>query len=267
MTISDRPVRSNILYDENGNASVIDPAGVLFLASPGVAISRSMISGGVCAITGAYGSTSGTGITVLRATTYTEQSSNFTATVSSSSASDSSAGTGSRTVKVTYYDQAMAGPFTETFTMNGTSNVTAANSNYCFIERIDTLTVGSNGTNVGTISIKNGGTTVGTIAASDGHTFWAHHYVQAGKTFYLKRLILGCLGNSGTCLMRVALPLTANSFERQLGGQIRVTTAQPQQVYDMEDLPIAGPARVTLYFKSDSATANTIHASMIYYEF
>jgi len=267
MTISDRPVRSNILYDENGNAAVIDPAGVLVLASPGIAVSRGLISGGVCAITGAYGSTSGTGITALRATAYTEQTSNFTATLVSSVSTDSSAGTGARTVKVTYYDQTMTGPFTETLTMNGTTNVTASNSNYCFIERIDVVTVGSNGTNNGTISLKNGGTTVASIAASDGHTYYAHHYIQTGKMFYMKRLILGCLGNSGTCLMRVAYPLTANAFEKQLGGQIRVQTAQPQQVYDMEDLPIAGPARVSLYFKSDSATANTIHASMIYYEF
>jgi len=266
MAINDRPVVNSTFYDENGNAAIVDPNGFQYSASPGVAIARGLISGGVISMQGGYVSTSATSIVAVRATTYTEQSANFTATVSSSSANDAAAGTGTRTVKITYYDQTMSGPFTETLTMNGTSNVTATHSNYCFIERIDSITVGSNGTNVGTISIKNGATTVGTIAASDGQTFWAHHYVQAGKTCFIKRLLLGTQGASCGGILRVALPLTANALERQFGGQFRIITAQPQQVYDLEDLPIAGPARITMYVKPDATTANTVQVSLIFYE-
>lgn len=265
MAVNDRPVVNSMFYDENGNAAVIDVKGVQVSSGPGQAIARGIVAG-LTGVVGGYVATSSTSIVALRATTYTEQAANFTATIVSSSASDASAGTGSRTVKITYYDQTMAGPFTETVTMNGTTNVTSTNTNYCYIEKLETVTVGSNGTNVGTISIKNGGTTVGTIAISDGETFWAHHYVATSNTCFVRRILLGTNNTSGSALVRVARPLTANSFELQVGGQIRVISAQPQQIYDMDDFPVAGPARITLYVKADVLTASTTFASMNYYE-
>src|SRR5208337_3531002 len=66
-------------------------------------------------------------------TTYTEQLTNAAMTLVSASANDTSAGTGARTVTVTYLDQTMAGPYTTVFTMNGTTAVAAGVSNMCFI--------------------------------------------------------------------------------------------------------------------------------------
>lgn len=271
MALADRPTNNSVFYDENGNAAILDTKGVQYAASPGVAIARGLISGGVVGIIGGYVSTSATSIVAIRATAYTEQAANAQRSVSSSSASDAAAGTGTRTIKITYYDVTMAGPFTETVTMNGTSNVNTSNSNICFIEKIESVTVGSGGTNVGTISLFVGtggaGGTIGTIAASDGQTYWAHHYVQAGKTCFIKRLLVGANGISGSVILRTALPLTANAFELNLGSQLRIITAQPQQDFDVEDISVVGPARVTMYSKPDVLTASTTFATMTYFEF
>ncbi len=266
MAITDRPVLSVIPYDENSVGFLIDQSGVQAGSDVDHAILKGRISGAVAGTVSGYIATAATTIVAVRGTIYTEQTTNFTATLVSSSASDAAASTGTRTVKVTYYDQTMAGPFTETLTMNGTSNVTSVGTNYCFIEKIESVTVGSNGTNVGTISLKNGGTTVATIAISDGITFFAHHYVQPSKLCLIRRLYLGANGATGSCFLRSALPLTANSFEEQIMPQFRVVTAQPQQVYDMTSFAVAGPARVTLYSKPDASTASTTFGGFSYYE-
>lgn len=86
------------------------------------------------------------------ATTYNEPTSNAQRSISSSSADDSAAGIGARSVRITYYDQVMAGPFTEDVVLNGLSPVNTVASNLCFIERIEVLTVGSSGNNGGVLT-------------------------------------------------------------------------------------------------------------------
>lgn len=131
-------------------------------------------------------------IGVVRNTTYTEQASNAKRSIVSSSASDTSAGTGARTVKLTYLDSSNNGPFTETLTLNGTTAVNTVATDICYIEKIEVLSYGSFGANIGTISLKaatgGGGATIFSIAVSDIHTFQAHHYVPAGKIGYIKAI-------------------------------------------------------------------------------
>lgn len=74
----------------------------------------------------------------------------------SSSANDTAAGTGARTVRVTGLD-ANFKPIVEIATLNGTSNVTLANS-YLRINLVEVVTAGSGLSNAGTISIKQGST-------------------------------------------------------------------------------------------------------------
>ena len=120
------------------------------------------------------------------ASAYTEQSSNAQRSLVSSDATDASASTGARTVRITYYDASMVGPFTETVTMNGTTPVNTVATDICFIEKLEVVTAGSNGGNAGTISLMSatagGGVTVGTIVVGDNETNWCHHYVPSGKT-------------------------------------------------------------------------------------
>lgn len=176
----------------------------------------------------------------MRATTYTEPASQAQRSIGSSSASDTAAGTGARSIKITYYDNAGAGPFTETVALNGTTPVNTVATDIRFIESMEVVTVGSGGTNVGTISLfgstAGGGGTVGTIgtgniqtSTGDGRTLWAHHYVAAGFTASLSTLVVGAQsGGSGTSarfLVRAISVLTANAVDVLVGDVLLVQGA------------------------------------------
>lgn len=139
--------------------------------------------------------TTGT-ISVVRNTSYTEQTTNAQRSVVSSSASDSAAGTGARTIRITYLDQNNRGFFTEDITLNGTTAVNTVNTNICYVEKIEVLSTGSFGANIGTISIKTttggGGTTFFSIAIGDNTTFQCHHYIPAGKIGYIQAIHVSC---------------------------------------------------------------------------
>lgn len=198
----------------------------------------------------------------IRATTYTEQTTAAQRSLKSSSANDASAGTGARTVIITYFDATGAGPFTETVTMNGITAVNTTNTNICFIEKMVVSTVGSNASNVGTISIftttGGGGSAFGSIgvgnivsAVGDNRTLWSHHYVANGKTASILTISGGTNGNqSGVVFLRVATPTVSNSAEFQVTEAIAtVSAAGSSSVFRVAGAPlqITGPARITQY--------------------
>lgn len=235
--------------------------------NPAVDIANGIL-GGTSSLQAGTLASAATSIQAIRATTYTEQSANNNFEVVSSSANDASAGTGTRTLLVTYYRGDGSGPFTATVTMNGTTAVAIGDTNARFIEKLESLTVGSNGTNVGTITIRlNGaGATVGTIAAGDGRTFWAHHYVALNKTCFLRALNAGSLTISTAVFLRKIAMLTANAFEEQITTRLRASsTGNMAQVF-YENLWVAGPARITAYAAPDVVTAGTISAEIDFYE-
>lgn len=160
----------------------------------------------------------------IQRTVYTEQIINSTMTLVSSNLNDTSAGTGARTVQVTYLDATMAGPFTTTFILNGLIAVTASVSNMCYIEKMVVLTSGSTNSNVGILTLKTGLTTVGTIAATDNQTFWAHHYVPTGKTTYISGVSLGSnattVGAGAVYILKGSKPTIANATEIQISDFI-----------------------------------------------
>lgn len=236
-------------------------------------IAGGIIPNGLSGVIGGYRGTSATTRVVLTATTYTEPTSAAQRSVSSSNANDTSAGTGTRTLRITYYDNDMNGPYTEDVTMNGTGAVNTVATNIRFIESMESLTVGSNGGNVGTITLfgstGGGGGTVGTIAVGDGKTYWAHHYVRPGRTMFIRKLILstGSGGTSTNVSLNVTKPLTANSFENQIGTQFRAVAATIGNVVDFDALAaITGPARMLIYIRPDANTASTFYANITYYE-
>jgi len=201
-------------------------------------------------------------LAAIRATTYTEQTTAAQRSVKSASANDTSAGTGARTVVITYYDASMNGPFTETITMNGTSAVNTANTNICFIEKMVVATVGSGGVNAGIISIftttGGGGSAFGSIGTGnivsgtgDNRTLWAHHYVANGKNSSILTISGGTNGNqSGVIFLRSALPTIANTSETQITEAIAVVSAAgSSSVFRVAGAPllITGPARITQY--------------------
>lgn len=228
---------------------------------------------GTSGVAPGYASVSAASIVSVRASTYTERTTANNLEVVSSSANDASAGTGSRTVRVTYYRSDGTGPFTSDVTMNGTTAVSIGDAACQFVEKLETLTVGSNGTNVGTITIRasGAGATVGTIVAGDGRTFWAHHYVATGRHSMIRRIVHGLFSNAllgtltGSLFLRSQPPLTANSFEKQETMSLRSREGDSSWFYDFDrGLYVAGFSRVTLYVRPDAATAGTVQAGFTF---
>jgi hypothetical protein len=195
----------------------------------------------------------------LHATTYTEQTTNFTGSVVSSSANDTGAGTGARTIKITYYDQTGAGPLTESATLNGVTPVNLVNANHCFIESIQVITVGSNGSNVGTITLFTGAGGAGTNVASIGvgnlntggdmRTLLGHHYVTTGKSTSISAFVAGTNGNqNGVFYMTQTSVLVANAAAIQFSGMpvAGLNAASVVRIYP-RPLVVAGFSRVNMW--------------------
>ena len=216
-----------------------------------------------------------TTITAIRSTTYTEPSSGAQRSVASSSANDTSAGTGARTLRITYYTLnagTVAGPFTEDVTLNGTTAVNTVATNICFIEKLVVLTVGSGGVNAGTITLygstAGGGGTVWTIAIGINKTFGAHHYVPSGMTANITGFLGGIKGaDTSGFILRSKNPADANAAENQISDLLRAPSSgsTPLRIYGTP-IEVEGPARITAYAVPDSTSSRTYYASFDYYE-
>lgn len=215
------------------------------------------------------------GSAAVRATTYTEPSSNSQRSFVSSSVLDTSAGTGARTVQLTYYTATFTGPFTETVTLNGITAVNTVATNICYIENMVIITAGSGGTNAGTISLKAGaagaGITVGSVTAGDNQTLWAHHYVPTGKTAYITTASVGnnsTTSGSGGIFIIKSKPLSvSNSVELQVSEFLRAAGAQSTTVRPFDSyIPVVGPARLTLYVSPEAASTVTQYGGFDFFE-
>lgn len=276
MPVNDRPIQNTILYKEDGTVALIGSRGEIFTADLQEAAARTTTTGNT-GITKGYVAVNSTSIVAIRATTYTEPASAAARELISSSTQDdaSPGGTGTRRVRITYYDNNMVGPYHEDIDLNGTSAVTTVATNIRFVESIKSLTVGSNGTNVGTITLRNtgAGATIGTIAASDGITFWNHHYVGDGYTCFIQKMTIGIIDNGllgsigAGSFLRAINPLTTNAFEEQITPTFRQQGSQPNRTHDFgKGLWVKGPARVTQYVRSDNTTAGTAHGGFVFYD-
>lgn len=207
----------------------------------------------------------------IRQTTYNEVTSNAQRSIVSSQAADSSAGTGVRTVRITYYTATFTGPFTETITMNGTTPVNTSASDICYIEKMEAMTVGSGLDTAGIISLKTGtgggGATIWSIATDAIATHGAHHYVATGKTCYITSLTAGIKGaNTTGVILRAQYLSVSNSPEFILTEYVRTPTGGSfQRTYDIP-IEVVGPARITAHAVPDSATSYIYYASFDYLE-
>lgn len=218
------------------------------------------------------GGTAGILIPIL-STTYNEQSSNAQRSISSSSTSDTSAGTGARTVEITYYTATFTGPFTEIITLNGTSAVNTTNTNICYIESMVVKTVGSGGVNVGTITLfastGGGGGAVASIGSNtltgstgDTRTLYAHHYIPSGKTCFITGFVVSASGTTSFFLRSRDLA-TANAAEKIISDIIPVSS--PFERSYGSPIEVVGPARIIAY-AIPASNNTTISASIDFYE-
>lgn len=218
-------------------------------------------------------SSSATTTTPVRRTAYTEPASTAAFSIKSASANDTAAGTGARTVTVTYMDSSYVMQ-TETVTLNGTACVNSVTTTARFIEKVTVVTAGSTGSNVGLLTLYTAtacSTTVGTVAATDNQTFWAHHYVPTGKVCNVTGLSVnhnGTTVGSGAVFAIKSLPVSvANAVETQAGDFHRLygqsSTAQRQY---LSPIKIAGPARLVVYVTPETSSATVYRASIDYFE-
>lgn len=123
--------------------------------------------------------------------------------ISSSSANDTSAGTGARTV----YIEGLNGDYavvSETVTLNGQTAVNTVNS-YLYVNSFYVITVGSGGANAGDINAGTGVVTAGVpavlydiIAAGYNSRTTGHYCVPAGYTAYMIQGLFSAGQASGT---------------------------------------------------------------------
>ena len=111
-------------------------------------------------------------------------------TVASDDVADASAGTGVKTIRIHYIDNAGAEQ-TEDIIMNGTTGVDTVAINIRFVNDMYALTVGSNGVAEGNITIIKKGGAIATdlynlIALGGNKSLVPHRMVPVGKTLYLQ---------------------------------------------------------------------------------
>lgn len=264
------PVTISGLSGSTNISIAVDDVGRIITAPAGSAVAAS--SAGFRA---GYVTTAATTRVSVRATAYVEQSNAVQRSIVSSNAADSSTGTGCRTAKITYYDSSGNGPFFEIITLNGTTAVNTTNSNIRFIESIEVVTVGSNGTNVGIISLKastsGAGATIGSIAAGDNITFWSHHYVPNGKTCYVTGLSVGhngtTVGSGGVFTLNAIAIGVSNVVEKQVSDIMRLygQSSTVPRVYGTA-IKVIGPAKITMYLTPESSKTLTYRGSFDFYD-
>lgn len=227
---------------------------------------------GLISFVSGYSSTASNSRVGIMATTYAEPLTDGQRSISSSSALDTSAGTGARTVLLTYYDNSMNGPLTETLTLNGTSTVDTVATNIRFVESMRVTTAGSQGNNQGTITLFNatagGGGPIGTIALNDNQTNWCHHYIGAIKTLFLAQVLCGNQGSSaGAVTVLKTTPTVSNATDLVIIPQLRTIPGETVSFDFKSPVSVAGPARILLQIKQDSTSStNNWFAGFSYQE-
>lgn len=244
--------------------------GSAYLPTLAEAAAIGLITGATACMCGGYVGTETTASTIVRASTYIEQGFNAQRSINSTSASDTSAGIGARTVKITYLDSNGNGPYTEIVTLNGTTAVNTVATNIALIEKMEVQTVGSNGGNVGTIQLwtttAGGGSIWASILAGDNQTYWAHHYVPTGKHSHIVSIRAASTGINGSLTINTLNPLNNTVPQRSIAGTLRYLNFTNTMGFSVP-LIIPGPAIIFLNARMDSSAGTTTFASFCVYDF
>ena len=213
----------------------------------------------------------------VRSTAYVEQTSGAQRSIASTSANDAAAGTGARSVRITYYTLSggvVGGPFTEDVTLNGTTPVNTVATDIALIEQIRLVTAGSGGVAAGIIQLftgtSGGGSVFASIAAGVRETFYAHHYIPSGRTMFITDAYASSTASQGNVqtfvarrqrfdLANAAEVIVIDGLEVQgSGGANQVLFTTPRTV--------RGPARLTWYVTPQNSNSATQKLASSYHE-
>jgi hypothetical protein len=213
----------------------------------------------------------------VRRTAYNEQTTNAQRSFSSSDVDDDAvpAGTGARTLKLTYLDQTGAGPFTETISMNGTTCVASVATNIAFVDSVKVVTVGGTASNEGTVSMfvnaACGGGTIGTIAINNNQTFWAHHYVPINEIANVTGISGShngtTVGSGATFILKAKNLSVVGAVEEQVSDFVRLygQSSTFARTYT-SPIKISGPARVILYVTPETSSSTVYRGSFDFFQ-
>lgn len=221
--------------------------------------------------------TSATDEVPLYLTAYTEQTTGAQRSLKSASANDAALGTGVRSVKITYYtlasDGTIAGPFSETVVMNGTTAVATVATDIALIEKMEAVTVGSGGQAAGAITLYDDaagvGSAIASIAQSFSQTLLAHHYIASGKRCHITDISLsgGAAAAVRGALKRKAAPFTNAATIIQAGPVVSTSTVPASvPLLDHVYTIIPGPARIRMEIIPGDVGAQLTIGSFAYYE-
>lgn len=188
-------------------------------------------------------------------TVVTYPASATTMTVSSSSSSDTAAGTGARTITVSGLDSNYL-PISETVTLNGQSAVTTTNA-YLRMNILTVITAGSGGVNAGIIYIGTGNLSAGKPAVVYSSIGTGFNRSQQG--FYTVP------GNqTGYFLRQSATTNVANTetrlWTRSFGGLFTLVRINEVSISGFNRdfrLPLVLPAKTDLDFRALNVTGST----------
>jgi hypothetical protein len=130
-------------------------------------------------------------------------------TIVSTSAQDSAAGTGVRTLRFNYLD-ANLNPQSEIVTMNGTTPVLTTATNVRWVGDLTGLTFGSEKHVVGNITVTNSGTRYKYLEAEARATRSSAFRVPAGKRLIVHSLFAG--SSSGSAAAKVQVSIVASAI-------------------------------------------------------
>lgn len=186
--------------------------------------------------------------------------------IASSSANDTSAGTGARTVTIYGVDANFAAQ-TETLSLNGQTSVNLVNS-YMSINRMEVITAGAGGSNAGTIRIGTGANAAGVPAVVHGHVAIgfnqsqsAIYTVPASKSLIMRNLTMSSKGvtaaqtvefiidrfvNGGIVKREEVAVLNQGGCSSQTVPTMRIFAAKTQFMIQALSAASTGPAYVDI---------------------
>ena len=179
--------------------------------------------------------------------------------VFSSSANDTSAGTGARTIRITGLATSASTAYTtEDITMSGTTPVDSSGTWYR-VNRVQVLTAGSGQTNAGQITVRHTTTTANVfaqIAAGSGQSALCVYTVPAATTLFITDVLITFAlsggANGSTNVVIQGRPLNSSAWRNRRDYEITNSTS----ISAHYDIPLQFDAGTDIRFRAQSVSAN-----------